>query len=78
MNILVDTQVLLWAQTDDRNKLSPTARALLTDDIHLKWISSVSLFEIVIKYKIGKLSLSGFTPAEFLAQLRTDIVYCPW
>ena len=71
MNILVDTQVLLWAQTDSKN-LSRVALEILTDDTHLKWVASVSLFEIAIKHKIGKLPLSGLSPADFFAQLKTD------
>lgn len=71
MNILVDTQVLLWAQTGSEN-LSRTALEILTDDTHLKWVASISLFEIAIKHKIGKLPLSGLSPTDFFAQLGTD------
>ncbi len=70
MNILVDTQVLLWAQTDNAN-VSRTSLALLTDT-HFKWVSSVSLSEIAIKHKIGKLSLNGLSPTDFFIQLKVD------
>jgi PIN domain nuclease of toxin-antitoxin system len=71
MNILVDTQVLLWAQADSP-RLSSLAKRLILSDKTFKWVSHVSLFEIAIKYKIGKLPEIGLSPADFFDSIQQD------
>jgi len=56
MNYLLDTHVLLWAMFEP-HKLSRTARELLTGDDSLKFISIVTMWELAIKNRIGKLAL---------------------
>lgn len=54
MKVLIDTHVLLWALQDE-TKLSSRVQTLLpTADV---WISVVSLWEIIAKVQIGKLTL---------------------
>ena len=53
MNILLDTHVALWAITDNPN-LSDKARKLILAQSSTVWISSVSVWEISIKYSLGR------------------------
>lgn len=56
MNLLLDTHVLIWWDSNPAN-LSPHALAALRDPAHTKWISVVSIWEMVIKSQLGKLTL---------------------
>jgi PIN domain nuclease of toxin-antitoxin system len=62
MKLLLDTCTLLWFLTNDV-KLSPTAKAAIEDPANERWLSPISLLEIAIKVKSGKLPL----PAPFAA-----------
>ena len=53
MNILLDTHVALWAITDNKN-LSDKARELILAPRNTVWVSAVSLWEITIKYSLGR------------------------
>ena len=55
MRILLDTQVLLWASTEDP-RLSSNAKKYLLDE-HEIFFSVISYWEIVIKFQTGKLKL---------------------
>ncbi len=55
MKLLLDTQVLLWADSDP-DKLSPTARGL-PGPANARLLSVASLWEIQIKAQPGKLQL---------------------
>jgi PIN domain nuclease of toxin-antitoxin system len=56
MNLLLDTHTILWsvAKTD---KLSPRAVDAITDRSNDVFVSSVSFWEIAIKYNLKKLEL---------------------
>jgi PIN domain nuclease of toxin-antitoxin system len=54
VRLLLDTQVLLWWMQDD-DGLGPDARGLIEDPASDVLVSVVSLWEIVIKARIGKL-----------------------
>ncbi len=54
MKLLLDTPVLLWVLNDDR--LNAEARAALADSGSELFVSVASLWEIVIKRRIGKLT----------------------
>jgi PIN domain nuclease of toxin-antitoxin system len=56
MKLLIDTHTLLWFITGD-SKLSLNARLLIEDVANDKFVSVVSLWEIAIKYGLGRLSL---------------------
>jgi len=53
VKLLLDTQLLLWA-TGQPDRLSATARALLTDPRHDLLFSAASLWEIAIKHALGR------------------------
>jgi len=54
VNVLLDTHAFLWAVTGDR-RLSSPARALIEDGENKVFLSAVSIWEIVLKAKAGKL-----------------------
>jgi PIN domain nuclease of toxin-antitoxin system len=58
MRVLVDTQTFLWALLKD-HRLSATAKQVLTSKEHELYFSLVSLWEIAVKMKIGKLNTVG-------------------
>lgn len=53
MNLLLDTHVALWAITDN-SKLSQKARDLIQSPKATIWISAASVWEIAIKYSLGR------------------------
>ena len=56
MRLLIDTQAILWFQGSD-DKLSDTAKNLISDKENACFISIVSLWEIAIKVKSNKLNV---------------------
>ena len=63
MKLLVDTHVFLWALMDTEKLSPPAVEALLNQDNQIH-VSAVSFWEISLKYALGKLELSGLSPAE--------------
>lgn len=57
MNILLDTHALIWF-TEGSEKLSTKAKSRISDINNIKFISIVSLWEIVIKSSNKKLELN--------------------
>lgn len=56
MRLLLDTCTFLWLISDDDN-LSQTVRDLFQDPQNEVFLSAVSLWEITVKYQLGKLPL---------------------
>lgn len=56
MNVLLDTQIVLWV-LENNSKLPKAARSVLDDLENQLYVSSISIWEIVIKSAIGKLPL---------------------
>ncbi len=56
MNLLLDTQALIWFLEGDR-RLSHIAQKAIEDDNNVKYVSIVSGWEMVIKSELGKLTL---------------------
>lgn len=54
MKLLLDTHALLWWLSDD-DRIGPQARALIADPGNDVLVSVVSLWEIVVKVRVGKL-----------------------
>ncbi|WP_264986369.1 type II toxin-antitoxin system VapC family toxin, partial [Komagataeibacter swingsii] len=54
MKVLLDTHALLWWLSDS-NRLGENAREIIADPAHDILVSIVSLWEIAIKIRIGKL-----------------------
>lgn len=57
MKVLIDTHYLLWMFMDT-SKISKKVKVLTSVDNEI-YYSQVSLWEISIKYSIGKLHLNG-------------------
>ncbi len=68
MKLLLDAHALLWFLADDP-LLSVTARAALVDPANERWLSPISLVEIALKVRLGKLPLSAPFGVLFPAQL---------
>jgi PIN domain nuclease of toxin-antitoxin system len=58
LRLLLDTHALLWSVLADPH-LSGTARAALADPGAEILISAVSIFEITLKHRLGKLQQAG-------------------
>jgi PIN domain nuclease of toxin-antitoxin system len=56
MNILLDTCAFLWLTTD-APELSTKAKAVFQDTRNAVYLSSVSVWEIIVKHQLGKLPL---------------------
>jgi PIN domain nuclease of toxin-antitoxin system len=65
MNLLLDTQVVIWSLAADR-RLKATARQSIEDGSNRVWVSAASAWEIEIKTALGKIQV----PADLLAQMR--------
>jgi PIN domain nuclease of toxin-antitoxin system len=64
MKLLVDTQCWLWMNASPE-KFSDRTRALLLDPNTLRMLSAASIWEIGIKYHLGKLPLP-VTPTDYV------------
>jgi PIN domain nuclease of toxin-antitoxin system len=56
MRALLDTHAFIWWVTND-TRLSSTARNIITHPKNILFLSAASAWEIVIKVRLGKLSL---------------------
>jgi PIN domain nuclease of toxin-antitoxin system len=63
MTCLLDTHYMLWALADTK-KLSSRIREVIVNPDNLLIVSSISFLEVSLKSSLGKLSLSGFSPAD--------------
>ena len=61
MKIVLDTQFILWILFDS-GRLSKREKEIIYDENNQIICSSISLFEISLKYSIGKLVLNNITP----------------
>jgi PIN domain nuclease of toxin-antitoxin system len=67
MKALLDTHSFLWAITED-SRLSHRARQIFTANSSL-WLSVVSVWEILIKVRTGKLALPEPTGSYLVKEL---------
>lgn len=63
MIYLLDTHLVLWSLFAPENITEPVRR-ILEDDADTKLISGVNLWEISLKYALGRLELGGVNPSE--------------
>ena len=56
MRLLLDTHIALWAISDDQ-RLSGTARALITSPEHEVFVSAASVWEISIKHSLKRTNM---------------------
>jgi PIN domain nuclease of toxin-antitoxin system len=73
MRLLPDAHALLRFLADDP-QLSARARAALADPANERWLLPISLVEIALKVRLGKLPLSAPFGALFPAQLTANRV----
>ena len=57
MNVLIDTHILIWALFSP-DKLKESQKEILLDNSNVIFVSAVSLWEISLKYSVGKLKIS--------------------
>jgi len=57
MNLLLDTHIFLWFVNDDP-RLSNSLKDLIESENNLSFLSVASLWEMSIKYNLGKLTLA--------------------
>ena len=69
MNCLLDTHTLLWMLVTPL-KLSRKVTEILSSGNSIKYASVVSLWEISLKYRIGKLKIVGKRPDEIPTALQ--------
>jgi PIN domain nuclease of toxin-antitoxin system len=69
LNLLLDTHVALWAITDSP-KLPLKARELIDSPKTNVWISTASIWEIAIKYSLGRgdMPISGQTALRYFSE----------
>lgn len=66
MNYLLDTHILLWLRLSPE-KLRPEHKKIIESSENEKFVSSITLWEISLKFAVGKLDLGKHTPDEFFA-----------
>src|SRR5690242_8654518 len=74
MRLLLDTHALLWFQADDP-KLSASAKAAISDPANERWLSPISLLEIALKNRLGKLPLPAAFDVLYPATLLADDIH---
>jgi PIN domain nuclease of toxin-antitoxin system len=69
VRLLLDTHTLLWFLAND-TRLSRTAKTAIEDTANERWLSPITLLEIAIKVRNGKLPL----PAPFAVMFPADLL----
>ncbi|TGK71461.1 type II toxin-antitoxin system VapC family toxin [Leptospira wolffii] len=68
MPYLLDTHALLWVIGDSK-QLSKKVIEIIENQENQIFVSSISLWEISLKFRLGKLNLSGIKPEDILSYL---------
>ena len=68
MNILLDTHIFLWFISDD-SRISVNVREAIQNPEHQVYLSSVSVWEAIVKYQLGKLPFPE-QPGTYLPEQR--------
>jgi PIN domain nuclease of toxin-antitoxin system len=71
---MLDTHALLWFLAGDP-KLSATAKTAIEDPANERWLSPISLLEIALKNRRGKLPLPAPFGALFPAALLAEDIH---
>lgn len=74
MRLLLDTHALLWFQSD-APKLSATAKSAIELPANQRWLSPISLVEIALKNRLGKLPLPSPFGTLYPASLLADDIH---
>ena len=70
MSFLLDTHILLWLLTGDK-RLAPAVRTALLELENMLYLSAVSVWEINVKYRLGKLTLPE-SPEILIAKIKAE------
>ncbi len=73
MKIFLDTNALIWWM-EDNARLGPRARTLLANPANETLASLVSIWEITMKWRVGKHHLPGSSYVRFLAEEGVKVV----
>lgn len=65
MNYLLDTHTIIWSLFETR-KLSKKANDIILNLNNAIFVSSISIWEIALKYSLNKLTLPDTTPEELI------------
>jgi PIN domain nuclease of toxin-antitoxin system len=71
MTLLLDTHTLLWFLTND-SSLSARARGAIEDSANVARVSAASIWDVAIKFALGKLKLPAPYADIFPRQLETN------
>jgi PIN domain nuclease of toxin-antitoxin system len=63
MNYLLDTHVFIWA-ISERENLSNAVRKVLDNPDNTIFVSSITFWDISLKFSVGKLNVQGALPNE--------------
>jgi PIN domain nuclease of toxin-antitoxin system len=75
MKFLLDTHILLWSFLDTK-KLSKVVKNILLNVKNEIYYSPVNLWEISIKYGLGKIKLNGLTPEDLFQEIEKGFFIC--
>jgi len=73
MKVLLDTHVFLWWITDDL-RISQKVSAIMTDGDNELFLSAASVWEIVIKSRLGRLHLPENPDSYLMEQMALNAV----
>ncbi len=73
MKLLLDTNALIWWM-DDEPKLGSAARRLIADPSNMVFGTVVSLWEITMKWRIGKFPRPGSDYGKFLIEEGCELI----
>lgn len=71
MEYLIDTQILIWYQEEDK-RLSAEIYEILNNPKNIIWIGQVSIYEIAIKKAIGKFETFTISIEDLVEQIKID------
>ena len=74
MSLLLDTCSLLWFLAND-SRLSARALTAIQDPANIRWLSPITLLEIALKVRIGKLPLARPFATLFPAELSANDIH---
>ena len=75
MNILIDTHYLIWSFLDTKKIKKKIYEILLNEENEI-YYSQASLWEISIKYNLGKIVLNNVHPEDLYTEIDESFLRC--
>lgn len=72
MRYLIDTNILIFAISDENHCIDRDVTAILDDSDNVFYVSSSSVFEALHLYQTGRISTKFKTVSAFLKVIKTD------